>query len=92
MLTGFCWLFVDAATRRRLINPRTAFDDVTFGQPQNSSGTVYFCVADPFGNACSFINSNFAGAQVHDPTIPSVTLLASTINRHMSYRHGINQC
>eukprot|EP01046_Picozoa_sp_COSAG06_P059574 COSAG06_NODE_12368_length_1390_cov_1.370256_1_plen_310_part_00 len=50
-----------AAERRALIDPTKAFDDVTFGSPANSSGTIYFCVADPFGNACSFINSNFSG-------------------------------
>jgi gamma-glutamyltranspeptidase/glutathione hydrolase len=50
-----------AAERRALIDPQFAFDDVTFGTPANSSGTIYFCVADPYGNACSFINSNFAG-------------------------------
>lgn len=50
-----------AAERRKLIDPTKAFDDVTFGTPANSSGTVYFCVADQYGNACSFINSNFSG-------------------------------
>jgi gamma-glutamyltranspeptidase len=47
--------------RRALIDARAAFDDASFGAPINSSGTVYFCCADPAGNAVSFINSNFAG-------------------------------
>ena len=50
-----------AAERAALIDDRSAFADVSFGAPLNSSGTVYFTVADPMGNACSFINSNFSG-------------------------------
>jgi gamma-glutamyltranspeptidase / glutathione hydrolase len=50
-----------AAERRKLIDPRRASLDQKQGVPAVSSDTVYFCVADSFGNACSFINSNYMG-------------------------------
>ena len=51
---------------------QVAFDDVTFGAPANASGTIYLCVADPYGNSCSFINSNFAG--VGTGIVPSLDI------------------
>ncbi|MGQ9841818.1 MAG: gamma-glutamyltransferase family protein, partial [Anaerolineae bacterium] len=50
-----------AADRRRLINPARATLDQRRGAPVAGSDTVYFCVVDGKGNACSFINSNYMG-------------------------------
>ena len=50
-----------AAKRRALINPDRATVDTQKGSPVAGSDTVYFCVVDGMGNACSFINSNYAG-------------------------------
>jgi gamma-glutamyltranspeptidase / glutathione hydrolase len=50
-----------AAERRKLINPKAATLAQTRGRPFSSSDTVYFCAVDKWGNACSFINSNYMG-------------------------------
>ncbi|MFC1803418.1 gamma-glutamyltransferase [Thermoproteota archaeon] len=50
-----------AAKRRALLIPDKATVDVQKGSPVAGSDTVYFCVVDGMGNACSFINSNYAG-------------------------------
>ena len=50
-----------AAVRRKLINPASATLNQQRGRPFASSDTVYFCTVDRWGNACSFINSNYMG-------------------------------
>lgn len=50
-----------AAERRKLIDRKRATLDQLHGRPFTSSDTVYFCAVDRWGNACSFINSNYMG-------------------------------
>ncbi|MBI5301748.1 MAG: gamma-glutamyltransferase [Chloroflexi bacterium] len=50
-----------AAERLALIHPHRATTNTQHGAPVASSDTVYFCVVDGAGNACSFINSNYMG-------------------------------
>ncbi|MBM4424743.1 MAG: gamma-glutamyltransferase [Chloroflexi bacterium] len=50
-----------AAERRKIIDPARATTDTKHGSPVAGSDTVYFCVVDGWGNACSFINSNYMG-------------------------------
>ncbi len=50
-----------AAERARLINHKKASLDQVRGTPVAGSDTVYLSVVDGWGNACSFINSNYMG-------------------------------
>jgi gamma-glutamyltranspeptidase/glutathione hydrolase len=50
-----------ADERRTLIDKTRAAIDQKHGIPISSSDTVYLSVVDKFGNACSFINSNYMG-------------------------------
>lgn len=61
--SGWQWLLSKdyASERRKLIDPKRATLDQQRGRPFASSDTVYFCVVDRWGNACSFINSNYMG-------------------------------
>ncbi|EST04815.1 Gamma-glutamyltranspeptidase [Kalmanozyma brasiliensis GHG001] len=49
------------ASRAKLFDPTRASVDLEKGSPANTCDTVYFSVTDQYGNACSFINSNYAG-------------------------------
>lgn len=50
-----------ARDRRGLIDRHHATIDPRHGAPVQSTNTVYLSVIDQFGNACSFINSNYWG-------------------------------
>ena len=50
-----------AERRRQRIDPLQAAQDVPYGHPLAGSDTVYLCVVDGEGNACSFINSLYKG-------------------------------
>ncbi len=50
-----------AAQRRAMVSPDKAMQPPSYGTPDGSSNTIYLCVVDGEGNACSFINSLFHG-------------------------------
>ncbi|KAF5313283.1 hypothetical protein D9619_002992 [Psilocybe cf. subviscida] len=47
--------------RAKLFDSKKTNPEVVHGNPVNSSDTVYFSVTDQWGNACSYIQSNYAG-------------------------------
>ncbi|KAL8864651.1 MAG: hypothetical protein Q9174_007272, partial [Haloplaca sp. 1 TL-2023] len=50
------------AERAKLFDPDKASELIEHGSPaHNHSDTVYFAVTDKYGNAASFINSNYSG-------------------------------
>ncbi|TFY71439.1 hypothetical protein EVG20_g1560 [Dentipellis fragilis] len=49
------------ARRASLFDPSKTNPQVVHGNPVHSSDTVYFSVVDQWGNACSYIQSNYAG-------------------------------
>jgi gamma-glutamyltranspeptidase/glutathione hydrolase len=57
------WLLSEdyARQRSKLIHPARSNKEIQHGTPPSTSDTVYFCVVDQMGNACSFINSNYMG-------------------------------
>jgi gamma-glutamyltranspeptidase/glutathione hydrolase len=50
-----------ADTRRGLISPDSTIEKPTYGDPLESSDTVYLTAVDGEGNACSLINSLYQG-------------------------------
>jgi len=49
------------AARRAMVSPERAMQPPGYGAPPATSDTIYLCVVDGQGNACSFINSLYMG-------------------------------
>ncbi|MCA9884879.1 MAG: gamma-glutamyltransferase [Anaerolineae bacterium] len=47
--------------RRKMVSADRAMQPPGYGMPLNTSDTIYLCVVDGEGNACSFINSLYMG-------------------------------
>ncbi|KAF8269311.1 gamma-glutamyltranspeptidase [Lactarius quietus] len=62
------------ASRAALFNPEKTNPRVIHGHPVHSSDTVYFSVTDQWGNACSFIQSNYLRASAAVPKDCGFTL------------------
>lgn len=59
-----------AAERRAMISEDKAMQPPSFGVPHNTSNTIYLCVVDGEGNACSFINSLYNGGTFGSGIVP----------------------
>jgi gamma-glutamyltranspeptidase / glutathione hydrolase len=59
-----------AAERRAMVSAEKAMQPPSFGMPHNTSDTIYLCVVDGEGNACSFINSLYMTSSFGSGIVP----------------------
>ena len=55
------------------------------GNPVHSSDTVYFTVSDQWGNACSYIQSNYAGEWLISEGLGLWSLLANICQNFLEW-------
>ncbi|KAG6814055.1 hypothetical protein H0H92_003102 [Tricholoma furcatifolium] len=67
------------AERAKLFDSSKTNPKVIHGNPVNSSDTVYFSVTDQWGNACSYIQSNYAGKNADLAREASTTFWSSRL-------------